>query len=159
MTDDYRPDVHAWFGLTYSNYLVLNRTLLEAMPEEWQLDFVQKLEELQEAWRHEEQAEAFKVEPGEWVPVDELTAQQHRMLGITSSFEQWKKENPLSDEVDDDEFNAHEAEYDKQAENEVFYLDGNELSDGERVFVPKSDPIDHYRRPREYIPGTFGACR
>jgi hypothetical protein len=42
-------DVHTWFGLTYSNYLVLNRTLLQGMPDEWQERFVAMMEELNEA--------------------------------------------------------------------------------------------------------------
>jgi len=34
-TADPRPpcDIHTWFGLTYANYLVLPRTLLQSMPE------------------------------------------------------------------------------------------------------------------------------
>jgi hypothetical protein len=57
------PDgaVHLWFGLTYANYQVLPRTLLQSMPLEWQDRFVACLEELQEAFWHVDQADAFMV--------------------------------------------------------------------------------------------------
>ena len=48
MCDYFPDDVHAWFGLTYSNYLVMNRTLLQSMPDEWQHKFVALLEDLEE---------------------------------------------------------------------------------------------------------------
>lgn len=44
-----REHVHEWFGLTYSSYLVLPRSLLQSMPAKWQKRFVKCLEELQEA--------------------------------------------------------------------------------------------------------------
>ncbi len=42
--------IHGWFGLTYSSYLVLPRSLLQAMPHEWQERFVACLDELREEW-------------------------------------------------------------------------------------------------------------
>lgn len=47
--------VHEWFGLTYANYLVLNRSLLQSMPQEWQARFVAALDELREAYDHLDQ--------------------------------------------------------------------------------------------------------
>jgi len=41
-------DIHSYFGLSYSNYLVLQRSILQSMPEEWQAKFVDMLEELEE---------------------------------------------------------------------------------------------------------------
>lgn len=38
--------VHEWFSLTYAAYLVVNRSLLQSMPGEWQRRFVNCLEEL-----------------------------------------------------------------------------------------------------------------
>lgn len=43
--------VHAFFGLSYSSYLVLPRTLLQSMPHEWQARLVALLEEAQAATR------------------------------------------------------------------------------------------------------------
>lgn len=38
--------IHEYFGLTYANYLVLPRTVLQSMPDEWQEKFVQMLREI-----------------------------------------------------------------------------------------------------------------
>lgn len=38
-------DIHAWFGLTYANYLVLPRSVLQSMPEEWQHRFTAMVDE------------------------------------------------------------------------------------------------------------------
>lgn len=38
--------IHAFFGLSYAKYLVLPRSILQSMPEEWQRDFVKLLEQL-----------------------------------------------------------------------------------------------------------------
>lgn len=46
--DETEP-VHAWFGLTYSNYLVLPRALLQSMPVDWQTRLVRCLRELDAA--------------------------------------------------------------------------------------------------------------
>lgn len=38
-------DIHSWFGLTYSNYLVMPRAVLQSMPADWQEEFVTLLDE------------------------------------------------------------------------------------------------------------------
>lgn len=40
-------DVHTWFGLSYANYAVLNRTALQSMPLDWQVRFVRCMRELE----------------------------------------------------------------------------------------------------------------
>lgn len=42
--------MHTWFGLTYSSYLILPRTLLQGMPEEWQAKLVALLDEMRETY-------------------------------------------------------------------------------------------------------------
>lgn len=37
--------VHRWFELTYANYLVMPRSVLQSMPDEWQAKFVKLMEE------------------------------------------------------------------------------------------------------------------
>jgi len=54
-------DVHCWFGLTYANYLVLPRTLLQSMPEQWQHRFVGCLRELEQAFWHIDQPDSYMV--------------------------------------------------------------------------------------------------
>lgn len=51
--NDREPEaIHAWFGLSYANYLCLPRSVLQSMPDEWQQRFVRLLEELQEEFGH-----------------------------------------------------------------------------------------------------------
>ena len=40
--------IHDWFGLTYSSYLVIPRSALQVMPEEWQKRLVSLLDEAEE---------------------------------------------------------------------------------------------------------------
>lgn len=42
--------IHGYFGLTYSNYLVLHRSLMQSMPVEWQERAVAVFEELRSAF-------------------------------------------------------------------------------------------------------------
>lgn len=45
----YDPEpIHSWFGLTYSAYLVIQRTALQTMPVDWQRRFVALLDEMSE---------------------------------------------------------------------------------------------------------------
>ena len=46
-------DIHGWFELTYAQYLTVPRSIMEAMPEEWQQRMVVCLRELDDAfdWR------------------------------------------------------------------------------------------------------------
>lgn len=39
--------IHSYFGLSYANYLVLPRTVLQTMPEDWQSKFVALLHEIE----------------------------------------------------------------------------------------------------------------
>lgn len=54
-------DIHTWFNLTYANYLVLHRSLLQSMPEQWQHQFVTLLEELDQAFNSVKQAAKYDV--------------------------------------------------------------------------------------------------
>lgn len=44
--------IHVWFELTYANYLVLPRSVLQSMPDEWQQRFVGALREMEDAFGH-----------------------------------------------------------------------------------------------------------
>ncbi|KPC67323.1 hypothetical protein ADL35_45815, partial [Streptomyces sp. NRRL WC-3753] len=43
--------IHEWFSLTYSNYLVLPRTLMQSMPTGWQMRMAACLNEMQDAFQ------------------------------------------------------------------------------------------------------------
>lgn len=44
--------IHLWFSLTYANYLIVPRSVLQSMPDEWQARFVGLLREMEEAFGH-----------------------------------------------------------------------------------------------------------
>jgi hypothetical protein len=46
-------DVHGWFDLTYSSYLVLPRSLMQEMPAAWQHALVGLLERMREEFPRE----------------------------------------------------------------------------------------------------------
>lgn len=43
-------DIHHWFELSYSSYLVLPRSLMEGMPIKWQHKMIDLLEEMREVY-------------------------------------------------------------------------------------------------------------
>lgn len=57
--------IHEWFGLSYANYLVIQRTFLQSMPDEWQDRLVKCLEELWE--KIDEEIEGGQLPEGYWV--------------------------------------------------------------------------------------------
>ncbi len=121
-------DVHTWFGLSYSNYQVLHRTLLQSMPDEWQHRFVTCLEELRGAFRHVEQAPGYEVNAVEWKYVSELTDAEMKLTGVTLDWNEAQQESVYYDR-DGDEIDAHVG----------------------KVAVPAHEPIPHYRRGREHV--------
>lgn len=54
--EDSGEPIHLWFELSYANYLTIPRSVLEAMPSDWQVKMACLLEELDRTidWRPEE---------------------------------------------------------------------------------------------------------
>lgn len=120
--------IHTWFGLTYSNHQVLPRTLMQSMPVEWQTRMVACMEELRAAFEHVDQPDGYEVTPGEWTYVNECSDDQLRRAGVTL---------------------AQDFEFDDEGEvvsERQWLWRGDDLHDGDYVFVPGDDPIPHYRR-------------
>lgn len=141
---DHRPDVHAWFGLSYSNYLVIPRTLLQSMPKEWQRDFVAKLSELDEAFAHVEQADCYKVQAAIEREVGDLTDEELKRIGYSRS--------------DDCDCVAEVEKPGSVCPHETVYYDdkGNEVEGWMRVMWPLDcDPVPHYNRGRTRIEPAF----
>lgn len=63
-------DVHNWFELTYANYLVLPRSLLQEMPADWQHRFVRLLEDMQATFvqPNDNYSVLLRGEDGRFVP-------------------------------------------------------------------------------------------
>lgn len=124
-----RESVHLWFNLTYANYAVLHRTLLQSMPDEWQARFVQCMQELDNAYAHLK-VPSFKIETGHWHYPDDLSDEKLTALG-------W--------------------EYSDNRE-EIFDPEGKAWSPHQEcVFIPCDDPIPHYERGRAYVEPRFEA--
>lgn len=126
--------VHEWFELTYSNYLVLPRVLMQSMPVEWQARMVTCLRQLDQAFDHVEKAPSYKVEPVEWSYLDDLSAAQMTALGIGAP-----------DPDDEDDSGNYYDRY------------GNERDTNTAcVPVPVREPLPHYRH--SYVePGPYDA--
>lgn len=43
-----KEHIHGYFGLSYANYLVMPRVILQSMPIEWQKEFVELLNKVPE---------------------------------------------------------------------------------------------------------------
>jgi hypothetical protein len=115
--------VHAYFGLTYSNFLVLHRAHLQSMPLEWQSRIVELLEDLGAAYDLGDAS--FEVKTVRDAYVDELTDDEMQQLGITR------------------EYGAEETTYTDAT--------GRELSAGwHHVGVPVPDHVPHYKHA--YLP-------
>jgi hypothetical protein len=128
LTIDPRPDVHTYFGLSYSTYLVLHRTFLQSMPDEWQCQFVALMEEADAAFAHVEKPDAYKVEPATEEYVSEMSPERLKQLGIV---EIW----------DDGELDHYEYE-----------TTGEPIEAFGRIMVPTDrDPIPGYRRGRTRV--------
>jgi hypothetical protein len=115
--------IHGWFGLTYANYLVLPRTLLQSMPDPWQEKFVGLLGQLDRAFDHIETADAYQVHAGTIRDLEALTLAERRHAGITRP----------------------------GGGGKYYDADGDELDRYSTVVVPCPDPVPHYRRGRTRI--------
>ncbi|WP_051761340.1 hypothetical protein [Microbispora rosea] len=139
--------IHSYFSLSYANYLVLPRTLLQSMPDEWQTRMVACLRELDDAFRHVPQAEAYKVQPAREREVGELTDDELRQVGYSKS----------GDECDcyAEVTGSGEVRFvPPTCPHETTYRDdkGNEVSADHIVMWPLDhDPVPHYNRGRTYI--------
>lgn len=123
-----RPDlhpgdeaIHEYFGLTYANYLVRPRTLLQSMPGEWQQRFVQLLNELETAFEHEPQAQRYHVQAEQWESPNVMDRGTLERLGSTLSDDGTEAIDPDGD--------AHDASL-------------------PCLFVPEPDPVPYYDRGR-----------
>lgn len=126
--------VHGWFGLTYSNYLVLPRTLMQSMPGLWQGRMVRLLEEIRDAYAHIPQADSYHVQAGRWAYPSDLSTDELEALGFT---------RPDDDDKPTDGDDLGEVWYGPDGEEH----DGHTAS----IFIPGEDPVPHYNRGRTRI--------
>ena len=95
MTETEVDAIHTHFSLSYANYLVLPRTLLQSMPDAWQTRFVRMLDQLESAFQHVEMPEAYKVDAATEHIVGEMSETQLKMARITADW--FEGETPPKD--------------------------------------------------------------
>lgn len=147
MTQPTNGPIHDWFGLSYSNYLVLHRTFLQSMPIEFQQRMVACLEELSAAFEHIEQPEAFTVQAATEHIVNEMTDAELRQAGITADW--YGGQVFPGDTIPGPEFDEWRAQH--ETDEPGYHRDGEELDPHSRVLVPAADPVPNYNRGRTYI--------
>lgn len=123
--------IHLHFSLSYANYMVLPRTLLQSMPDEWQARFVALVDELGEAFGHVPQAEAYKVQAAREHDLREMTDSELYAAGVLVEGDGPDGPGPNT--------RYHSAE------------DGRELDGNERILLPVPDPVPHYNRGRARV--------
>jgi hypothetical protein len=139
--------IHEHFGLSYCNYLVLHRTLMQSMPIDWQERMVACLEELAAAFPHVEQPECFDVKAATEYIVNEMTEAQLAQAGIEADWYRGKTPPEGWSEEDLAEWRYHHED----PEGPTYYRDGEELDPHTRVLLTVPDPVPHYNRGRTYI--------
>ncbi|MEU5596626.1 hypothetical protein [Streptomyces sp. NPDC020298] len=138
--------IHTHFGLSYANYLVLPRTLLQSMPDAWQTKFVALLDEMREAFDHVPQAEAYRVEAATEHIVSEMS---HDLLEEAGIEENWYDE-AVPEDLSPFDLAEWRAEHEMDAPT-YYDRDGNEVDPHSRVLLPVPDPVPHYDRGRARI--------
>lgn len=130
--------IHEFFGLTYANYLVVNRSLLQSMPDEWQDKFIVMLVEL-----FEEMGWAQMLQ--ESISVRILKREPERKPDrVTCESCDGSGEGP--DVEDNEDATCIECDGDGEVETE-----GDEFETPEEVGIV-TDPIAHYQRGRTRVP-------
>lgn len=140
--------IHTWFSLSYTNYLVLHRTLMQSMPIEWQESMVACLNELSDAFEHIDQPEAFKVEAATEHIVNEMTDAQLAEVSIEAD---WYGGETPPKELSEVELNEWRAKYEQETPEYYRIGDGDEVDPHSRVLLSAPDPVPHYNRGRTYI--------
>lgn len=140
--------IHTHFGLSYANYLVLPRTFLQSMPDEWQTQFVALLDQLETAFRHVPQAERYRVEAATEHIVWEMTEAELAEAGIEAD---WYRGETPPKELTEAELAEWRAQYEQDRPEYYRIGDGEEIDPHTRVLLPAPDPVPHYNRGRTRI--------
>lgn len=128
--------IHKHFGLSYTNYLVLPRTLLQSMPDEWQTKFVVLLKVLEDAFAHVPQADVYDVTAGKEGLLRDMTESELFQAGVEVT-------------GDDDLGHGPDTVYRS-------IKTGEELDGDSYGFRPGKDPVPHYNRGRARVEPRLG---
>lgn len=145
--------IHLHFSLSYSTHMVLPRTLLQSMPDAWQARFVALIDEMDAAFRHVPQPEAYKVEAAVEREVSDLTELQRKQLGIVAD---WYRGETPPENLSEADLAEWRAEHENPDGPEYSDQTGREMRGDERVLLPVGDPVPHYNRGRTRIEPRLG---
>lgn len=81
--------IHAFFGLSYSSYLVFPRSILQSAPVEWQREFVELLEELRDL------SEGVEFEPAGGYRVQALDSRGRFIRDEFADYRRGRRRVPL----------------------------------------------------------------
>lgn len=125
--DDVPTDVHTWFGLSYANYLVLPRALMQSMPQPWQHRIIACLRELDDAFTHLPRADDYDVHAVQWRCAADLDTAELAAAGVTTE-------------------NDHPT---VEGGSLTYFHRGHEIDPHDEVIaVPTHDPVPHYDHGR-----------
>lgn len=129
--------IHGWFGLTYSNYLVLHRSMMQSMPVAWQERAVALFDELDRAFPDLKRPPSFIVTAASEREYGDLNGAEMAALGVTQA----DRDPDLTEE---ERVTADGLYHDR---------DGDPHESWERLLVPLpgGDPVPHYNRGRTFI--------
>jgi hypothetical protein len=128
--------IHKHFGLSYANYLVIPRTLLQSMPDAWQTQFVALLKALEDAFAHVPQADVYDVTAGKEDLLRDMTESELFQAGV---------------EVTGDDELGHGPDTVYRS-----IKTGEELEGDSYGFRPGKDPVPHYNRGRARVEPRVG---
>jgi len=131
-----RDAIHKHFGLSYANYLVIPRTLLQSMPDEWQTPFVALLKVIEGAFAHVPQADVYDVTAGKEDLLRDMTESELYQAGV---------------EVSGDDELGHGPDTVYRSIKTGEELDGDSYG-----FRPGKDPVPHYNRGRARVEPRLG---
>lgn len=131
--------IHLWFSLSYSNYLVLARSVLQSMPQEWQARFVVLLEEMNDSYGHLD-----------W-PAYEVRALVRHAEVIEPTCEECDGEGEVV--INPDWPDGEDPHSEKcQTCGGMGYMEGEHRYETAEEVGFRTDPIPHYNRGRTIIP-------
>jgi hypothetical protein len=134
--------IHGMFGLSYSNYLVCPRSVMQSMPVDWQRAFVALWQQLQQAAADLEWPLAYQVKAGHEACFSDLTDEQMAELGVK-----------LTPEVPAAEFDEMtDEQWDAWHDQRKWHWDGQEWDGDDTIHIPGPDPIPYYNRGRARVP-------
>lgn len=133
--------VHSMFGLSYANYFVMPRTVLQSMPLDWQERFVAVIDELEAvAAKHSITTPQYKVEAAVESEYWELDLVDLARLEITRDW------------VCADECAFEDCDQDCDGDFVYYDADSRERQPYERVLISTGqDPLADYERGRRRL--------